>query len=57
MPVILRLDGKAFHTLKKKCEKPFDSTLHHIFKLSTSDLCKEIQDAKYAYIQSDEVYA
>ncbi len=30
MPVILRLDGKAFHTLTKGCEKPFDG----VFQLS-----------------------
>ena len=27
-PVILRLDGKAFHTLTKGCDKPFDRALN-----------------------------
>jgi len=27
-PVIIRLDGKAFHTLTRKCDKPFDEFLY-----------------------------
>ena len=27
MPVIIRIDGKAFHTFTKEFEKPFDENL------------------------------
>ena len=34
LPVIVRLDGKAFHTLTRHCEKPFDEKLITIFNES-----------------------
>ena len=55
MPVIIRLDGKAFHTLTKKCEKPFDTNFSETMKLTGLMLMSEIQGAKCAYIQSDEI--
>jgi tRNA(His) guanylyltransferase len=55
MPVILRLDGKAFHTLTKGCEKPFDQKLCRAMYKSAYQVCGEIQGFKCAYIQSDEV--
>ncbi len=54
-PVILRLDGKAFHTFTKKLEKPFDSTLHDRMVETTKFLMSQIQGAKFAYTQSDEI--
>ena len=30
IPVILRLDGKSFHTLTRNCQKPFDLILHNV---------------------------
>mgnify|MGYP000347196508 FL=1 len=56
-PIILRLDGKAFHTLAKQVpfEKPFDPNLLDSLEYATIELSKEIQGAKFAYIQSDEV--
>jgi len=55
MPVIMRLDGKAFHTLTRKCAKPFDKALSITMDIVASRLLKEIQGAKCAYIQSDEI--
>lgn len=55
MPVILRLDGKAFHTLTRNCEKPFDGRLRDCMVGTAEYLCKKIQGAKLAYIQSDEI--
>jgi len=55
MPVIIRLDGKAFHTLLSQAEKPFDSSVRYSMVYSTRQLLKEVQGAKGAFIQSDEV--
>lgn len=55
MPVILRLDGKAFHTYTKGMEKPCDSRLIATFQNTTQRLLEEIQGAKVAYTQSDEI--
>jgi len=54
-PVIIRLDGRAFHTLTRKLEKPFDETFSDAMNKTASFLCSEIQGAKCAYVQSDEI--
>jgi tRNA(His) 5'-end guanylyltransferase len=55
IPVIIRLDGKAFHTLTKKCDKPFDENFSSAMENTVIKLCNEIQGVKCAYIQSDEI--
>lgn len=55
MPVILRLDGQAFHTLTKKCKKPFDEDLIDALNFTAMHLCETIQNAQIAYLQSDEI--
>lgn len=54
-PVIMRLDGRAFHTLTRGLEKPFDGTFCYSMIDTASFLCHEIQGAKCAYVQSDEI--
>lgn len=54
-PAILRLDGKAFHSLTRKCEKPFDSKLSSAIDKATQIVLKHVQNARMAYAQSDEV--
>jgi tRNA(His) guanylyltransferase len=54
-PVIIRLDGKAFHTLTRRCNRPFDTDFMTAMQLAALELIKQIQGAKIAYIQSDEV--
>lgn len=54
-PVIIRLDGKAFHTYTKKLNKPFDEALMEDMKNTAIYLCQKIQGAKCAYVQSDEI--
>lgn len=54
-PVIMRLDGKAFHTVTKKAEKPYDVTIINAMQATALKLLQEIQGAKCAYIQSDEI--
>lgn len=55
MPVVLRLDGKAFHTYTKGLDKPFDEGLIEDMQETAKFLCSEIQGAKMAYVQSDEI--
>jgi tRNA(His) guanylyltransferase len=52
---IIRLDGKAFHTYTKGFERPYDLNLMRIMDQTAEKLCKEIQGAKMAYVQSDEI--
>lgn len=54
-PVILRLDGRAFHTLTKFCSKPFDLKFSDSMRRTTEALCSDIQGARFAYTQSDEI--
>lgn len=54
-PVILRLDGKAFHTFTRQFEKPFDMEYKKLMIHTTMHLCNRIQGAKFAYTQSDEI--
>lgn len=57
VPVILRLDGKAFHTWTKeaKLERPFDKTFLGIMAHTMKFLVDNIQGAVFAYTQSDEI--
>lgn len=55
MPIIIRVDGKNFHTLTKKSEKPFDARLMTAMKEVAIDLVFQLQTAVIAYQQSDEV--
>lgn len=55
LPVIVRVDGKAFHTYTAKCVKPFDNKLIDVMDQTAIALCKSISGAKMAYIQSDEI--
>lgn len=54
-PVIIRLDGNAFHTLTRGCEKPFDECLHSAMIAAAMHLIKNIQGVIIGYIQSDEI--
>ena len=54
-PVIMRLDGKAFHTYTRGMQKPFDYDLMDMMRSTAKFLCEEIQGAKMAYTQSDEI--
>jgi len=54
-PVVIRLDGKAFHTLTRGMNKPFDSLLMETMQETAKYLCENIQGCKLAYTQSDEI--
>ena len=55
MPVIIRLDGKAFHTFTKGFKKPFDEILIKTMQETTKYLCENIQGCVLGYTQSDEI--
>jgi tRNA(His) guanylyltransferase len=53
--LILRIDGKAFHTYTRGFNKPFDDGLIEDMDKTAIALCRGIQGAKLAYVQSDEI--
>lgn len=54
-PVIIRLDGKAFHTFTRGFDKPFDAILMKTMQDTMKDLCANIQGCVLGYTQSDEI--
>lgn len=54
-PVIIRLDGKAFHTFTKGFTKPFDEDLSLMMQYTAMKLAEELQNVKFIYSQSDEI--
>ena len=54
-PVIIRLDGKAFHTLTRGMKKPYDTGLMNTMQSTMKFLCENIQGCKIGYTQSDEI--
>ena len=55
MPVIIRIDGKAFHTFTKGFKKPFDGIFVNTMQETMKYLCKNIQGCVLGYTQSDEI--
>lgn len=57
LPMILRLDGKAFHSWTRRscCERPFDHRLMGMMAGLTQYLCENIGGAVLGYTQSDEI--
>lgn len=57
VPVIIRIDGRAFHTLTRNenFEKPFSDYFHENMLIICENLFKEIQNVKLIYTQSDEI--
>lgn len=55
MPVIIRLDGKAFRTFTRGLKKPYDEIFHNAMNSTLQYLCENIQGCKLGYTQSDEI--
>lgn len=53
--VIVRVDGKAFHTFTRSFKRPFDTDLIDMMNATAVALCENIMGAKVAYVQSDEI--
>lgn len=54
-PVIIRIDGKAFHTFTKKFDKPFDDILIKTMQDTMKYLCENMENCVLGYVQSDEI--
>lgn len=54
-PVIIRIDGKSFHTFTKGFKRPFDELLIKTMQETTKYLCTNIQGCVLGYTQSDEI--
>jgi tRNA(His) 5'-end guanylyltransferase len=52
--IVLRVDGKAFHTFTKDMEKPFDKKLMEAMVSTGEKMAKEMMGFKLGYHQSDE---
>ena len=60
LPLILRVDGRAFHTYTKKivdvsAPDPWNPRMRDGMTAAAQGLLKEISGAKLAYVQSDEI--
>ena len=54
-PVAIRVDGRSFHTFTKGFQRPFDKILMTTMQETAKYMCENIQGAKFAYVQSDEI--
>ena len=54
-PVIIRLDGRSFHTFTRGFQRPFDEVLIKTMQETTKYLCENIQGCVLGYTQSDEI--
>lgn len=55
MPVIIRIDGRAFHTFTKGFAKPFDDVFSEAMVETTKQLVSNISGCVLGYTQSDEI--
>lgn len=52
---IARIDGHSFHTYTKGLKRPFDIGLTEDMDSTAAYLCSKIQNARFAFVQSDEI--
>jgi len=55
VPVIIRVDGKSFHTFCNSMKRPFDERLIECMWAAAKHLCRNVQGCQLAYVQSDEI--
>lgn len=55
IPVAIRVDMRAGHTFTKGFERPFDKVFMKSMQETAKYMCENIQGAKFAYVQSDEI--
>lgn len=53
--LIIRVDGKAFHTYTRGLQKPFSAPLMASMDHTATVLAREVQGAALGYVQSDEI--
>lgn len=52
---VIRVDGRAFHTVTRDLEFPMDEGFMEQMDGVAQALCEQIQGAKFAFVQSDEI--
>ena len=55
LPVIIRCDGKAFHSFTRGLNKPFDDIFVRSMQDTMKYLCENVQGCVLGYTQSDEI--
>ena len=55
MPIIIRIDGRCFHTFCRGLKRPFDDVLINTMQSTMKYLCENIQNCVLGYTQSDEI--
>jgi len=55
VPVLARIDGRAFHTFTRGLAKPYDADFHACMWAAATAVCADIAGCKLAYVQSDEI--
>jgi tRNA(His) guanylyltransferase len=53
--VLVRVDGRSFHSYTRGLEKPYDRELMECMDAAAIELCKGVAGAKFAFVQSDEI--
>lgn len=54
VPVIVRVDGRAFHTLTRGMDKPFDGPFMEAMVQAAEEVMRQATGGILAYVQSDE---
>lgn len=54
-PIILRIDGRAFHTLTSFMEEPYDNNFIDLMNKTMVEVFNSFPDATLGYVQSDEI--
>lgn len=55
VPAVVRVVGKAFHSLTRGMDRPFDALFVECMATAAVALMEDVQGAKLAYVQSDEI--
>lgn len=54
LPIVVRLDGKAFHSFTKGLDRPFDERFRKLM-VATTEFLVQYTNARIGYTQSDEI--
>lgn len=52
---LIRVDGKSFHAYTRGCRRPYDLDLMTDMDATALALCENIEGARLAFVQSDEI--
>ena len=55
LPIIIRVDGRSFHSVTKKLEKPYCPKLMDIMAHTLIETIRQLDGAVFGYQQSDEI--